>query len=582
MAEKKEKRYVSDNAQLMAEWDWEKNIGLDPYSITWKSDKKVMWICTECGHSWETAIKNRSNGRGCPKCAKAKRLTAFNLNRIHCNGSLATEYPKVAMQWHPVKNGELSPYDVTSKSDKKVWWLCEKGHEWPAIIKNRSFHNKGCPYCAGQKVWTGFNDLATINPQLAREWHPTMNGTLLPQNVTVHYSKKVWWMCTEGHEWPATVDNRSGGTTCPYCSGRLSIPGKTDLATTHPEIAAEWHPTKNGNLYPSMVSHGSSKKVWWMCNKGHEWQAVISSRRTSGCPICAGEKRTSFPEQVIYFYTQKITSAYNRYMLNSKTEIDIYLPKLKIGIEYDGVFFHNDEEAHLREKRKELTASQYGITLLRVKETETAFAETLSENTIYCRPYPTFFELKSVVIQLITRINEISNNAFTVDVDIDRDRGNIYAQYVNSEKENSLQMMNPKLAAQWHPYRNETVSPLMVTANSNKKVWWQCSKCGHECQAVVASRNRGNGCPQCKRTTGSQNQVRSIVSDRGSLALRLPELAKEWHLTKNNDLYPTDVTISSGKKVWWQCSKCGHEWQAVVGSRSRGCGCPECARRKRR
>ena len=123
VAEKKEKQYVSDNALLLAEWDWEKNIDLNPHIVTWKSDKKAWWICSTCGNSWEAAIKNRSNGRGCPKCAKGKRVEAFNQNRIQNNGSLAAEYPDIAKQWHPTKNGALSPRDVTSKSDKNRLYI---------------------------------------------------------------------------------------------------------------------------------------------------------------------------------------------------------------------------------------------------------------------------------------------------------------------------------------------------------------------------------------------------------------------------------------------------------------------------
>lgn len=74
----------------------------------------------------------------------------------------------------------------------------------------------------------------------------------------------------------------------------------------------------------------------------------------------------------------------------------------------------------------------------------------------------------------------------------------------------------------------------------------------------------------------------NLIAQQGSLATRMPSLAKEWHPTKNEPLLPTDVTIASGRKVWWQCGACGHEWAAVIGSRSKGAGCPQCARVKRK
>ena len=566
MAKNKEKQYVSDNPHLMTEWDWKKNKGLDPQVTTWKSDKKAWWHCSVCGHSWEAAVKNRSNGRGCPKCARIKQAATFNQSRIRSNGSLATENPNLAQQWHPTKNGELTPYDVTSKSGKRVWWLCEQGHEWEAGINNR-FNGRGCPYCMGQKVWKGYDDLATIKPKLVQEWHPTKNSPLTPYEVTVNSGQKVWWKCKKGHEWPATIDSRSNGTTCPYCSGRLPIKSETDLATTNPEIAAEWHPSKNGDLLPSMVSLGTHRKVWWMCSKGHEWQAAICNRRKNGCPICSGEARTSFPEQTILFYFRQVTTAHSRIQIKPRIEIDVYLSELKIGIEYDGAFYHKGALSEEREQRKQGALSQLDISLFRVKEVDTSVIPDDTAQIIYCKQHPNFLELSAVIVKLFDRVNKLIGSSFAVDIDVARDRGKIYAQYVQGEKDNSLFEVNPEIAAQWHPYRNETLTPHMVTANSNKTVWWQCGN-GHEWQAVVSSRNRGNGCPYC----GGLLPVRGI----NDLATVNPQLALEWHPFKNGDLKPHDFLPQSNKVVWWICQK-GHEWSAAIFNRSCGNGCPYCS-----
>ena len=197
--------------------------------------------------------------------------------------------PSLAKEWHPTKNGSLTPRDVREGSGKKVWWLCVKGHEWPAIVFKRSNGN-GCPYCAGQKV-NDENCLQTVNPTLAKEWHPTKNGSLTPRDVTTGSSKKVWWLCAKGHEWPATVNTRSKGHCCPYCAGRKLNNDENCLQTVNPALAKEWHPTKNGSLTPRDVTAGSSKKVWWLCAKGHEWPAIVSDRSNgNGCPYCAGRK----------------------------------------------------------------------------------------------------------------------------------------------------------------------------------------------------------------------------------------------------------------------------------------------------
>ena len=101
----------------------------------------------------------------------------------------------------------------------------------------------------------------------------------------------MWWVCEKGHEWRASINSRNNGRSCPFCSGRFAVSGETDLATTHPNLAKEWNYDKNKNLLPSMFSSGSSKKVWWICEKGHEWQATIANRKNgNNCPYCRGKK----------------------------------------------------------------------------------------------------------------------------------------------------------------------------------------------------------------------------------------------------------------------------------------------------
>ena len=132
--------------------------------------------------------------------------------------------------------------------------------------------------------------LAYCKPEIAKEWHPTLNGDLKPSDVSFSSHKKVWWKCEKGHEWQTKINGRSNGLNCPYCSGKRVIVGETDLATKNPELAKEWHPTLNGDFKPNAVTAGSRKKVWWECEKGHKWQATIKHRTIakSGCPYCAG------------------------------------------------------------------------------------------------------------------------------------------------------------------------------------------------------------------------------------------------------------------------------------------------------
>lgn len=125
---------------------------------------------------------------------------------------------------------------------------------------------------------------------LLDQWHPDRNSGLTPGQVTAGSHKKVWWRCKMGHEWQAEVRSRYLGTGCPYCAGKKAVPGESDLVTRKPELAAQWNPTKNGAITPDQVTPGSHKKVWWVCPKGHQWQALVMARSAGeGCPVCAGK-----------------------------------------------------------------------------------------------------------------------------------------------------------------------------------------------------------------------------------------------------------------------------------------------------
>jgi DNA-directed RNA polymerase subunit RPC12/RpoP len=180
-----------------------------------------------------------------------------------------TLYPELTKEWHPTKNKKLKPTDILSRSAKKVWWICKCGHEWKADLHSRTAGN-GCPYCSGKKMLEGFNDLATTHPELAKQWHPTKNGDIKPTNITANSNKEIWWMCECGHEWQTKPNNRMRARGCPYCAGKKAIKGKTDLATTHPELAQQWHPTKNGDIKPTDIMAGTHKKFWWINDKGEE------------------------------------------------------------------------------------------------------------------------------------------------------------------------------------------------------------------------------------------------------------------------------------------------------------------------
>ena len=287
---------------VASKWHPTKNGNLRPDMFTKDSHYEAWWQC-DCGKEWKRSIEGMTkNIYGCPICSKIQMAKTKRKLSVQKRGSLKETMPELAKEWHPTKNGDLKPTDVTTGSNEIVWWLCKKcGYVWKTAVASRGLKHSGCPCCAGQKVLQGVNDLATICPHLVPEWHPTKNGDVKPTEVTAGTHKKFWWKCKCGNEWETEVVSRKDGHGCPVCAktkkgnsvAKFYAKQKGSLAEKLPELAKEWHPTKNSDLTPYDVTIGSDKRAWWKCSKCRSaWEAVIR-QRVKGfgkCPKCAKKK----------------------------------------------------------------------------------------------------------------------------------------------------------------------------------------------------------------------------------------------------------------------------------------------------
>ena len=680
----------------MREWNYKKNIEIDPKLLTTGSDKKVWWKCSGCGHEWEASISNRSKGRGCPICSLSKIGKNKIKTLIEKNGSLFSKRPDLAKEWDYEKNTPLTPKDVTIGSSKKVWWKCNKGHEWEASIKSRS-KGAGCPFCSGRQSIMGYNDLATINPTLAKEWNYKKNGNLKPNMVKANSVKKVWWKCNKGHEWEAIISSRNRGNGCPICvrESQTSFPEQAiyfyikklfpdaingdhhlkmeldifipsqkvaieydgifwhknpkrderknklckenkillfrvkedfkeesiendylriipctysddgiksaiehiakylnknvdvnldrdriliytsfinnqkehSLMVINPTLAKDWNYERNGDLKPDMVAVSSRKKVWWKCNKGHEWETSIYSRTAgSGCPICASQ-------QILKGYNDLATinptlAKEWDYEKNGDLKPDMVTANTNKKVWWKCNKGH-EWEANIsnRSKGKECPVCRNKQVLKGYNDLAT-INPTLAREWNLKKNYP--LTPKDVTVGSKKKVWWKCNKGHEWEASIsNRTNGNDCPICVNKQVlkgYNDLATINPALTKDWNYERNGDLKPDMVTANANKKVWWKCNK-GHEWEANIDNRNNGRGCPICKN--------KQVLKGYNDLATINPTLAKEWNYERNGDLKPDMVTANTNKKVWWKCNK-GHEWEANISNRSKGKECPVC------
>ena len=504
---------------------------------------------------------------------------------------LQTVSPHIAKEWNYEKNGLLLPTGVTCKSDKKVWWRCALGHEWEARIANRQRGGIGCPYCSGRKTMKGFNDLETWcknnkREDLLKEWNYEKNH-ILPQEISPANNKKVWWICSLGHEWDSTIGSRTTGrpSGCPYCSNppKRILVGFNDLETwckvNHREnLLKEWDYDKN-ELTPIEVTFGSGKYVWWKCNKNHEWKAQVHNRTEgskTNCPICA-RTQTSFPEQAVAFYLRKEYDILQRYRIKGR-EVDIFIPQFNIAIEYDGLMWHSSKNKVKQDFEKTKKLVSEGVMLIRLRETKEntsinkADGQYVIEFMATNGKYITI-EFEWAITELYKVINSITNRKAIPNIDMKKDELSIRAYYMNILKENSVANVFPELVEEWDIDKNEGITPDVYSARNNKKVWWKC-KNGHSWLASINTRGeRKLGCPYCagQRVVVGQNDFESWCKENNI------KLLEEWDYEKN-PIKPCAIPRTYKEKMHWKCLK-GHEWEATVYNRVNGTGCPVCNNR---
>lgn len=352
----KNKRPTSKNnfavhyPEIAKEWDHDKNKKL-PEDYLPRSNKKVWWKCLN-GHEWLAAINNRIS-RGCPHCSSQtskneirilaelnalfsdvrsrERVGGFEVDIFIADLNTAIEYD--GFYWHQNQRrreklketalsrlgvrlirvrerplGKTNPIDLEvsqtnllSKADLDLLIerlgqsnITKKYHN-SGVFLNESDYLKYLSYLPSPFPE---NSLENRFPELAKEWHPNKNNPLKPNNFTPGSGQKVWWRCTSGHEWKASISHRAlRGDGCRKCSGRVATEDH-NFAVTFPNIAKLWHPTKNNDAIPEDFTPRSGAKVWWQCavDPSHEWQVAINNitqpnRRLGYCPYCSGRKK---------------------------------------------------------------------------------------------------------------------------------------------------------------------------------------------------------------------------------------------------------------------------------------------------
>jgi hypothetical protein len=195
------------NQEILPYWDSERNGLLKPTMFSAGSKRIVFWKCPKCGHSFKRSIQlmvkdlKAERGNPCEVCRGDVLVEGTN--------DLSTIYPELMKRWDSGRNG-IPPSKTTLRmvGDRKVWWICEKGHHYKRRVYEEIKLNGRCPVCMGKHVVSGFNDLATLRPDLLEHWDYERN-LIKPTEISPHSHRKVHWVSSNGHHYIRSADAES-------------------------------------------------------------------------------------------------------------------------------------------------------------------------------------------------------------------------------------------------------------------------------------------------------------------------------------------------------------------------------------
>ena len=492
---------ASTYSWLASEWHDQKNFPLTPELITAGSGKKVWWKCPKGDdHIWCSPVFQRTNvGHGCPACAG--RLVVKS-------NSLSTTHPDIAGQWYRPNNGRITPDDISAGSDRKFWWICNKGsdHIWEASVSGRT-HGSGCPICSNNLL-VNSNSLATLYPNLASEWHSTENGTLQPSDVHSHSNRKVWWQCKVNpkHEWQAHINNRHRAG-CPYCRGlggsKYEIRIYSELLTIFPDI--KFHAKIHGKELDVYIPSQSL---------GIEYDGRYWHQKRRGADITKNKFLVKKGVKVIRIRESglNLTGPNDIVFDTRSSDLDLIqslVAKIKSVLPKDTVTQSKLSSYLSKSKLQNKKYTEFLVnwfpkpipgTSLQDKYTEIASEWHPSKNS-YLKASDVF---PHAGIKVWWKCGQGHEWETTVDHRTRKDgtrcpecspktrRVRIIA------KENLFSTRHPELVSEWHSVKNGELNPATVGHGSARRVWWQCAN-GHEWIDRINRRSAGSTCPKCRK-----------------------------------------------------------------------------------
>ena len=492
---------------------------------------------------------------------------------------LFSKYPHLKNEWDFKKNKEINHNEISHGSSKKVWWLCKKKHSWKAEVKNRGRNKTNCPFCTNKKAGED-NNLKILFPKIAKEWHPTKNGNLRPNNFVVGSSKKIWWKCKKGadHIWRREIVARTGGEGCPYCSGH-KVDQKNNIKVKYPKLIQLWNKDKNKGIYPENYSKGSHKLVWWNCDfkKKHIYKMSIKEKINQGykCPYCRNLR----------------VGSDNNFAFKRPDLVKEWDLKKNKGIKPNNVVATSNKKFWWK-CRKNPNHSWYTSVLTRFNghgcpycsnQSSTPEMRILSELNYFFPDVISKYKINKVEADIF-----IPN--FNLAIEYDGSYFHKDKNKMDRKKNDFFRSKNIELIRVRHkPLEKISKNDIIVKNEQLNK---------NDLNKILKTLNQFLKIDEKSLT--KYLKLKNFVNERlfkryisyfpsplpqNSLISKFPDIHLDWDFKKNYPLEPKNFSPGSETIVWWKCRKYNdHVWQSPIysrlyGRRGKKIICPICSNR---
>jgi hypothetical protein len=364
--------FKDSGARSLSWWDHTVNSTADFDTASTAATRVVAWVCPACSHRFTCSIREMVERPQCPRC-ESERRAAWQNEYDALKKTVVADHPMLAAAWD-------DPADPRTVPIAGGWELrrfkCPNGHH-PRISPHTFLHS-GCPHCrsAGTRKTSSSRALAEEYPEVAAQWHPTLNGKLTPEDVVHNSKRSVWWRDAAcGHEWKEAVRDRNKYQRylCPRCRTILD-----SLAYQFPLLAKEWSPANPVTAWHVRPNGTTLFNPEWICSfdPTHVWTATLSSRTNgSDCPECReiGKSKVELDHfaaaNTLFGKARsgvKLRSIEFTHRPTWTADITVPLPDSRtLVIEYDGGYWHRDKADIDGAKSLDLLAAGYRVIRLR-------------------------------------------------------------------------------------------------------------------------------------------------------------------------------------------------------------------------